>query len=116
MKCPECKEKLVEYLYNELSTEEKNRKIKNNPRYGHIICRCEKTTEQEIRQAIRAGATTIDDIKFRTRAGMGRCQGGFCNSRVLKIMAEELCLSPLEITQKGGNSYILKCETKELNK
>ena len=98
----------------ELPTEEKNAKIQAEPRFGHIVCRCEHVSEQEIRAAVRAGARTLDEIKFRTLAGMGRCQGGFCTSRVLEIMAEELGVSPLELTKKGGGSYILESKTKEL--
>jgi glycerol-3-phosphate dehydrogenase len=108
--------RFTEPRFIELPTEEKNEKIRENPRYGHIICRCEHVSEQEVAEAIRAGARTLDGVKFRTRAGMGRCQGGFCTSRVLQIMARELNVSPLELTKKGGSSYILKCETKELNK
>ena len=96
----------------ELPQWEKNAKIQTEPRYGHMVCRCEKVTEQEIRQAVRAGARTLDDVKFRTLAGFGRCQGGFCTSRLLKIMAEELNVSPIEITKKGGDSFILKGKTK----
>jgi len=98
----------------ELPTEEKNAKIQAEPRLGHIVCRCEHVSEQEIRAAVRAGARTLDEIKFRTLAGMGRCQGGFCTSRVLEIMAEEMGVSPLELTKKGGGSYILESGTKEL--
>jgi glycerol-3-phosphate dehydrogenase len=95
-----------------LPPEEKNRRIQANPDCGHLICRCEMVTEEEIREAIRSGATTVDEIKFRTRAGMGRCQGGFCTSRILKIMMEERGVSPQEITLKGGNSYLLVRDTK----
>ncbi|MBW1913013.1 MAG: (2Fe-2S)-binding protein, partial [Deltaproteobacteria bacterium] len=70
--------------------------------------------EQEIREAVRAGAKTLDDVKFRTLAGFGRCQGGFCTSRVLQIMAEELNVSPVEITKRNDASYILKGKTKSL--
>ena len=65
--------------------------------------------EAEIREAIRrpVGATTIDGVKRRTRAGMGRCQGGFCSPRVLEILAEELNLDPTEITKCGGKSNLL---------
>ena len=98
----------------ELPTKEKNAKIQVEPRFGHIVCRCEKVSEQEIREAVQAGARTLDEIKFQALAGMGRCQGGFCTSRVLKIMSEELGASPLELTKRGGNSYILKAETKDL--
>ena len=105
------------YRYKEprfidLPEEEKNAKIQTEPRYGHMVCRCEKVSEQEIRAAVRAGAGTLDDIKFRTLAGFGRCQGGFCTSRIIGIMAEELNVSPLEITKKGGGSYLLTSETK----
>jgi glycerol-3-phosphate dehydrogenase len=96
----------------ELSTDEKNEKIRNDPQYGHIVCRCEKTSEREIRDAIRKGCRTLDEIKFETWTGMGRCQGGFCTSRVLKIMSDELGVDPLELKQKGGDSYILKTTTK----
>ena len=98
----------------ELPEGEKNAKIQSEPRYGHMVCRCEKVSEQEIREAVRAGAGTIDDIKFRTLAGFGRCQGGFCTSRVIRIMAQELNVSPLEITKKGGGSYLLTSETKDV--
>ncbi|MBW1736608.1 MAG: FAD-dependent oxidoreductase [Deltaproteobacteria bacterium] len=97
----------------ELPESEKNAKIEAEPRYGHMVCRCEKVTEQEIRDAVRGGARTLDDIKFRTLAGFGRCQGGFCTSRILKIMSEELGISPLEITKNGDRSYILSGETKK---
>ena len=96
----------------ELPEWDKNARIQAEPRYGHMVCRCEKVSEQEIREAVRAGARTLDDIKFRTLAGFGRCQGGFCTSRVLQIMAEELNVSPLEITKRSGDSYILKGKTK----
>jgi len=100
----------------ELPEGEKNAKIQTEPRYGHMVCRCEKVSEQEIRKAVRAGARTLDDIKFRTLAGFGRCQGGFCTSRVIGIMAEELDVSPLEITKKGGDSYLLTSETKGISR
>jgi glycerol-3-phosphate dehydrogenase len=94
---------------------EKNARIQAEPGYGHMICRCEKVSEQEVREAVRAGAGTLDEIKFRTLAGFGRCQGGFCTSRLLKVMADELHVSPWEITKKGGESYILKGELKSIH-
>ena len=80
-----------------------------NPEYGSIVCRCEQVTEAEVRAAIRrpVGARTIDAVKRRTRAGMGRCQGGFCSPRVLEILAEELHISPTEVTKGGGASRML---------
>lgn len=83
--------------------------IRENPDYAKIVCRCELVTEAEIRESIRrpVGARTIDGIKRRTRAGMGRCQAGFCTPRTVEILAEELGVSPLEITKCGGESRLL---------
>ncbi|MBQ7455840.1 MAG: NAD(P)/FAD-dependent oxidoreductase [Clostridia bacterium] len=80
-----------------------------DPEYGTLVCRCEQVTEAEIRAAIRrpVGARSIDGVKRRTRAGMGRCQGGFCSPRVMEILCEELGVSPLEITKCGGESKLL---------
>lgn len=96
----------------DLSGDEKNARIRAEPAYGHMVCRCMHVPEQEIRLAVRAGAKTLDEVKFRTLAGMGRCQGGFCTSRVLKIMAEELRIPPMEITKMGPGSYMVTGETK----
>ena len=83
--------------------------IAENPDYAKVVCRCEMVTEAEIRDAIRRplGARSVSEVKLRTRAGMGRCQGGFCGPRVVEILCEELGLSPLEVTQCGGDSQIL---------
>jgi glycerol-3-phosphate dehydrogenase len=77
-----------------------------NKSYGEIICRCEKISEAEIIAAIRNGATTLDSIKFRTRAGMGRCQGGYCTLRVMKILSRELGIQFDGVTKSGGSSYL----------
>jgi len=92
-----------------MTLEERAAIVKENPEYGSLVCRCEQVTEAEIRAAIRrpVGATTIDGVKRRTRAGMGRCQGGFCSPRVLEILSEELKLDPTEITKCGGKSHLL---------
>jgi glycerol-3-phosphate dehydrogenase len=74
--------------------------------FGEIECRCEKITEAEIIQAIKNGATTLDGVKFRTRAGMGRCQGGYCTMRVMRILSRETGIPFEKITKSGGNSYI----------
>ena len=83
--------------------------FRENPDFGRVVCRCEVVTEAEIRDAIRrpVGAKSIDGVKRRVRAGMGRCQGGFCSPRVMEILCEELGVSPLSITKSGGNSQIL---------
>ena len=78
--------------------------IEKDPTYGHIVCRCETVSEGEIVAAIRRGATTRDGVKFRTRAGMGRCQSNFCGHKVLGIMSRELGVPPEKVTRKGGGS------------
>ena len=86
--------------------------------YGEIICRCEKVSKGEMLRAIHQPlpARSLDAIKRRIRAGMGRCQGGFCSPKVLKILSEELKISPLGITKKGIGSEILKIKTKDMIK
>ena len=98
----------------ELTLEEQEKLVAENPDYGRIICRCETVTEGEIRDAIRrpAGAVDIDGVKRRTRAGMGRCQGGFCGSKVQEILAEELNRPINKITKFGGESDIIYERTK----
>ena len=83
--------------------------IAENPAYGTIICRCEKVTEGEIIDAIRRplGACSLDGIKRRTRAGMGRCQAGFCSTKVMDILARELGIPLEEVTKAGGASRML---------
>ena len=95
--------------FRDMTEEEKSRAVAEDPAYGNIVCRCETVTEAEIRAAIRrpVGARTIDGVKRRTRAGMGRCQGGFCMPRVADIIAEETGVSLLDIRKDSGNSYIL---------
>lgn len=79
--------------------------IAANSRYGHMVCRCEKVTEAEILEAIARGADTMDGVKHLTRAGMGRCQGGFCGISVLNHLAEHHGQPPSSITKKGEGSY-----------
>jgi len=95
--------------FRELDDSRKNELIKSNPMYGNIICRCETVTEGEIVDSIRrtAGARNLDAVKRRTRAGMGRCQGGFCTPRVVDILSRELGIPPEEVTKKGTGSNIL---------
>ena len=104
--------------FRTMTAEERREAIKADPDYARIVCRCEQVTEAEIRDAIRrpVGARSVSAVKMRTRAGMGRCQGGFCSPRVLEILCEELGLDPLEVTKSGGRSNILvgrACEPKE---
>lgn len=92
-----------------LSFEERNALIRENPAYGNIICRCEMVTEGEIREAIRRplGAKSLDGVKRRTRAGMGRCQSGFCSPKVMEILAQELGVDLAEITKAGEGSNLI---------
>ncbi len=104
----------ADYFFKNLTITEKNDIIKNNPDYGKVVCRCEEITLGEIKRAITENprAITVDGIKRRTRAGMGRCQGGFCQPTIVKIIAETLNV-PLEQVQKSGkNSNILMGRTK----
>ncbi|SFR62326.1 NAD(P)/FAD-dependent oxidoreductase [Anaeromicropila populeti] len=98
----------------ELSKEEKIEKIKENSKFGQIVCRCETVTEAEIIDCIHrsAGATTVKGVKKRTRPGMGRCQGGFCGPRVQEILARELNKNIEDILYDGENSYVLTEQTK----
>ncbi len=84
-----------------------DKKIEDNPQYGNIICRCETVSEAEIVEAIHKGHTTLDGIKFYTRAGMGRCQGGFCTYKILKIIARETGMDIESITKRGEGSNIV---------
>lgn len=95
--------------FREMNDIERTQAIAANPDYAKIVCRCEMVTEAEIREAIRrpVGARTVDGVKRRTRAGMGRCQAGFCLPRTVEILCEELGLSPLEVTKCGGDSKLL---------
>jgi len=88
--------------------------IAQGSQYGHVVCRCEYVTEGEIVDAISRGATTLDGVKYRTRAGMGRCQGGFCTPYAIKIIARELGVPIEEVTKRGGNTRILSYSAKQL--
>ena len=100
--------------FREMSTEERKALIEKDKRYGRIICRCETVTEGEIIDAIQGpvGAIDMDGVKRRTRAGMGRCQSGFCGSKVVEILARELGKDVNEITKYGGESKIIYERTK----
>ena len=97
-----------------MDNDERAEAIKENKLYSKIICRCETVTEAEIVEVIHSlcPATTIDAVKRRTRAGMGRCQGGFCSPRVAEILSRELNTDMINVTKKGGESYILTGKTK----
>lgn len=100
---------------SKLFLEERNALIHREPAYGNIICRCEMVTEGEIIDAIRRplGAKSLDGVKRRTRAGMGRCQSGFCSPRVMEILAREFDIPVEGITKSGGNSRIIEGVNKD---
>lgn len=86
--------------------------VRQDPRYSRTVCRCERVSEAEIVEAIRRGATTLDGIKFRTRAGMGRCQSNFCGPEVAAILARESHQPLGKVTKKGvGSVYVVNEKT-----
>lgn len=87
---------------------------RQDPAWTHIICRCEKISEAEIVEAVRKGHTTVDGVKFYTRAGMGRCQGGFCSAKIMKIISRESGIPMEELTKRGGASRLLAGKLGEL--
>ena len=99
--------------FREMTPQEQAEAVRENPDYGKIICRCEQVTKAEILAAIHGpvGARTVNAVKMRTRAGMGRCQGGFCSPEVVRILSEELHIPMTEVTLSGGDSRILVSET-----
>ena len=103
-----------DYFFKHLTMEEKNEIIKKDPSYGKIVCRCEQVTEGEIIRAIRENppAKDIDGVKRRTRSGMGRCQGGFCQPYVAELIAKERGVSLTSVTKNGKGSELLTGVTK----
>lgn len=100
----------------ELPLEQRQALVQENAAYGNIICRCEQISEGEIVDAIHRlpGARSLDGVKRRVRAGMGRCQGGFCAPRVMEILSRELGVVQTELTKSGGDSRLLVGYTKEV--
>ncbi len=103
-----------DYFFKNLTVEEQNKLIQRIPAYGKIVCRCEQITEGEIVRAIHENppARDVDAIKRRTRSGMGRCQGGFCQPHVAEILARELNIPFEEVTKKGKASRLVMEKSK----
>ena len=95
-------------LARELNLNELDSLIAKDSAWGNIVCRCENVSEAEIVQAVKLGHTTLDGIKYFTRAQMGRCQGGFCTYKIIKIIMRETGLSWNEVTKHGGKSRMLE--------
>jgi len=102
--------------FKDFTKEELDRKIKEDPAWGRIICRCETIPEKEILNAIHTpvGATTVDGVKFRCRPGMGRCQAGFCRPRVIEILSRELNIPYENVVKRGEDTNFLVAKTKEI--
>jgi glycerol-3-phosphate dehydrogenase len=103
------------HAFREADMETKNQIIREDPSYGRIVCRCETVSEGEILAAIRCNprARDMDGVKRRTRAQMGRCQGGFCSPYIVDMLAKEWGIPYESITKFGGNSLINFGKTKE---
>ena len=101
-------------VLREMSDEERNKLIKENPDYGVMICRCEEISKGEILDALKSPicVPTVDGIKKRIRPGMGRCQGGFCSPLVTKIIAEYLGVPISEVKKSSEDSVITFGKTK----
>lgn len=93
--------------FRDKSAEGRDELIKRDPRYANIVCRCEMITEAEVAEAVARGHRTVDGVKFYTRAGMGRCQGGFCSYKIMKLIAENAGISIEDVTKNGeGSRYV----------
>jgi glycerol-3-phosphate dehydrogenase len=100
--------------FSELDLKQKDELIRANPLYGHIVCRCENVSEAEVVRALndRIAARSLDGVKRRTRAGQGRCQGGFCMPRIVEIASREMNISKEHVVKSEGKSYVLSGRTK----
>jgi glycerol-3-phosphate dehydrogenase len=92
--------------FGESANQERDRLIMSNPLYAKMVCQCELVAEAEIVEAARRGATTLDGMKFRTRAIAGECQGSFCEFRTARILARELDIPVWKVTKNGSGSGI----------
>ena len=108
------KEKKENFAYPEkvpalrkMSAEQAEVLYRKNPEYANIICRCEMISEAEIRAAVRKGHTTLDGVKFSSRATMGRCQGGFCTLKIMHIIADECGCSVSDIMKNEKKSVVI---------
>ena len=102
--------------FNELPAEKQAELVDADPDYGQIVCRCESITRKEVLEAIHnpLGAQTIAAIKYRSRATMGRCQGGFCGPNIEKILEQEMGVLPTQMSLKGEGSWLFAGTTKDL--
>jgi len=108
--------KIQNKRFSEMSAKEQSKLIDKNPRWGRIICRCENITEAEVINALSnpLGAKTLSAVKYRCRAGMGRCQGGFCTQHVVRIMEEFFKIEVKDIKLKSPKSNVFYGRTREM--
>ena len=104
--------------FNELPEKEQTNLISQDPRWGRIICRCEHITEKEVIDALSnpLGAKTLSSVKYRCRAGMGRCQGGFCTQHIVRIMENKFDIDIKNINLKSPGSYLFSGRNREADK
>jgi glycerol-3-phosphate dehydrogenase len=95
---------------SELDDEALDALISRDARYERVVCYCNEVTEGEVLEAIRRGARSVDGVKFRTRAGFGRCQGGSCSARILALLARELGVSPVDVPLNEQTAWIISEE------
>ena len=95
------------HRFASLSVKQRAELIAADRRFARVVCRCELVTEAEVHRAVDRGARTLDGIKFRTRAGMGRCQGGFCTTRCMNILSQRLGVPFEQVTKRGGGSWVV---------
>jgi len=109
------KTKKINKRFSELNQNEQQKLIQKDRRWGRIVCRCEHITEAEVISALSnpLGAKTLSAVKYRCRAGMGRCQGGFCTQHIVRIMEQEFKLKPADIKLKSQESYLFSGRNRE---
>ena len=95
----------------EMDTDARRKLIEADANYGRIVCRCCEVTKGEILEAIARGACTVDGVKRRTRAGMGRCQGGYCMQQVMELLTQTKGVPASSIQKDGAGTWILRDET-----
>jgi glycerol-3-phosphate dehydrogenase len=109
--------KIIKKRFAEMTAKEQSDLIKKDERYGRIVCRCEHITEAEVIQALSnpIGVQTLSSVKYRCRAGMGRCQGGFCAQHIVRIMEDQFKIDVNKMKLKSPNSKLFYGRTREKN-
>ena len=107
--------KIKEKRFSEMNSKEQSDLIKKDKRWGRVVCRCEHVTEAEVIKALTnpIGAQNISSVKYRCRAGMGRCQGGFCTQHIVRIMEEQFNIDVNDMKLKSSNSNLFYGRTRE---